>query len=67
VARKVQVGFLPKKFPDLPGYEFFAYYSPAQSVGGDYYDFITLPHGRIAVVLGDVAGKGVAAALLMPS
>ena len=65
VARQVQVGFLPKTFPDLPGYEFFAFYSPAQSVGGDYYDFITLPHGRIAVVLGDVAGKGVAAALLM--
>jgi phosphoserine phosphatase RsbU/P len=65
VARKVQVGFLPKTYPDLPGYEFFAYYSPAQSVGGDYYDFITLPGGRVAVVLGDVAGKGVAAALLM--
>lgn len=65
VARTVQVGFLPKTFPDLPGYEFFAFYSPAQSVGGDYYDFITLPHGRVAVVLGDVAGKGVAAALLM--
>lgn len=65
VARAVQVGFLPKTFPDLPGYEFFAFYSPAQSVGGDYYDFITLPHGRVAIVLGDVAGKGVAAALLM--
>lgn len=65
VARKVQVGFLPKTFPELAGYEFFAFYSPAMSVGGDYYDFITLPHGRVAVVLGDVAGKGVAAALLM--
>jgi serine phosphatase RsbU (regulator of sigma subunit) len=65
VARKVQVGFLPKTFPELGGYEFFAFYSPAQSVGGDYYDFINLPGGRVAVVLGDVAGKGVAAALLM--
>jgi sigma-B regulation protein RsbU (phosphoserine phosphatase) len=65
VARKVQIGFLPKTFPELPGYEFFAFYSPAMSVGGDYYDFITLPQGRVAVVLGDVAGKGVAAALLM--
>lgn len=65
VARKVQVGFLPKSFPVLPDYEFYAFYSPAQSVGGDYYDFITLPHGKVAVVLGDVAGKGVAAALLM--
>ncbi len=65
IARKVQAGFLPKLFPQLPGYDFFAFYSPAQSVGGDYYDFIHLPHGRVAVVLGDVAGKGVAAALLM--
>ena len=65
VARKVQIGFLPKAFPPLAGFEFFAFYSPAQTVGGDYYDFITLPGGRVAVVLGDVAGKGVAAALLM--
>jgi serine phosphatase RsbU (regulator of sigma subunit) len=65
VARKVQIGFLPRTFPELPGYEFFAFYSPAQTVGGDYYDFITLPRGRVGVVLGDVAGKGVAAALLM--
>lgn len=65
VARKVQIGFLPKSFPPVPGFEFFAFYSPAQSVGGDYYDFIALPQGRVAVALGDVAGKGVAAALLM--
>lgn len=65
IARKVQVGFLPKTYPPLEGYEFYAFYSAAQSVGGDYYDFIALPHGRVAVVLGDVAGKGVAAALLM--
>lgn len=65
VARKVQIGFLPKTFPPLTGFEFFAFYSPAQSVGGDYYDFIALPQGRVAVALGDVAGKGVAAALLM--
>ena len=65
IARSVQVGFLPKTFPRIEGYEFFAFYSPAQSVGGDYYDFIKLPDGRVAVCLGDVAGKGVAAALLM--
>ena len=65
IARKVQLGFLPKTFPELPGYDFFAFYSPAQSVGGDYYDFLALPGGRVAVVVGDVAGKGVAAALLM--
>jgi serine phosphatase RsbU (regulator of sigma subunit) len=51
--------------PKVPGYEFFAYYEAAAEVGGDYYDFIPLPRQRVGVLLGDVAGKGVAAALLM--
>src|SRR6185369_7873276 len=45
--------------------DFYAYYQPAQTIGGDYYDFIKLPDGRLAVLLGDVAGKGIPAALLM--
>jgi serine phosphatase RsbU (regulator of sigma subunit) len=65
LARKVQLGFLPQTLPDVDGYDFFSHYSPAQTVGGDYYDFIPLPGGRVAVVLGDVAGKGVPAALLV--
>lgn len=65
IAKKVQLGFLPQTVPQIPGYEFFAFYSAAQTIGGDYYDFIALPGGRLAVVLGDVAGKGVPAALLM--
>lgn len=65
IARKVQSGFLPQTYPIVDGYEFFAAYSPAQSVGGDYYDFIALPDGRVAMLLGDVAGKGVPASLLM--
>lgn len=65
LAKKVQLGFLPQVFPQVPGYEFYGAYSAAQSVGGDYYDFIPLPDGRVAVVLGDVAGKGVPASLLM--
>ena len=65
LARKVQLGFLPQTLPDVAGYEFYAHYSPAQTVGGDYYDFVTLPGGRVGVVLGDVAGKGVPAALLV--
>jgi phosphoserine phosphatase RsbU/P len=64
-AREVQRGILPPRLPDVPGYEFFAYYESASEVGGDYYDFIPLPRQRLAVMLGDVAGKGVAAALLM--
>jgi serine phosphatase RsbU (regulator of sigma subunit)/pSer/pThr/pTyr-binding forkhead associated (FHA) protein len=65
LAREVQLGFLPSRVPELPGYEFFAYYDPASEVGGDYYDFIPLPGNRLAVLLGDVAGKGIPAALLM--
>jgi serine phosphatase RsbU (regulator of sigma subunit) len=65
LARGVQRAFLPPLLPEVPGYEFFAYYESAFEIGGDYYDFIPLPRQRVAVMLGDVAGKGVAAALLM--
>src|SRR5262245_4397909 len=65
LAHDVQLSFLPQKLPEVSGYEFHAFYRPAYMVGGDYYDFIPLPTGRIAMTLGDVAGKGVPAALLM--
>jgi phosphoserine phosphatase RsbU/P len=65
LAHQVQLSFLPKRPPQLPGYEFAAHYEPALEVGGDYYDFIPLPGPRVAIMLGDVAGKGVSAALLM--
>ncbi len=65
VAQQVQRALLPHALPDVPGYRFFAHYQAAQEVGGDYYDFVPLPGGRTAVLLGDVAGHGVAAALVM--
>ncbi len=65
LAREVQRGFLPQCMSDVPGYEFFSYYESAHEIGGDYYDFIPLPRHRVAILLGDVAGKGVVAALLM--
>ena len=65
LARGVQRSFLPKRMPEIPGYEFFGHYESAFEIGGDYYDFIPLPRQRMAVLLGDVAGKGVMAALLM--
>lgn len=65
VARDVQRGFLPDHTPDIPGYDFFDYYEPAEQVGGDYFDYLPLPDGRLAVVVADVVGHGVAAALLM--
>jgi serine phosphatase RsbU (regulator of sigma subunit) len=65
LATEVQHGFLPDRRPELPGYEFFDYYQPASQIGGDYFDYITLPGGRVAIVVADVVGHGVAAALLM--
>jgi serine phosphatase RsbU (regulator of sigma subunit) len=65
LARAVQLGFLPQTTPQIPGYDFYNAYSPAKTVGGDYYDYIQMPNNRLAVVLGDVAGKGVPAALLV--
>jgi sigma-B regulation protein RsbU (phosphoserine phosphatase) len=61
----VQRGFMPQRMPEVSGYEFFAHYESAYEVGGDYYDFILLKRQRVAVLVGDVAGKGVVAALLM--
>jgi serine phosphatase RsbU (regulator of sigma subunit) len=64
-AKEVQIKFLPKKRPDIKGYEFFDYYRPANHVGGDYYDYVQLPDGRLAIAVADVVGHGIAAALTM--
>jgi sigma-B regulation protein RsbU (phosphoserine phosphatase) len=65
VARDVQLAFLPEKKPDLAGYSFYDYYNPAEHIGGDYFDYIPLQNGSVAIVVADVVGHGVAAALLM--
>ena len=65
LARRVQLSLLPEGYPQCEGFEFFAYYSAAYEVGGDYYDFIELPNDRLALVVADAAGKGVSAALMM--
>ncbi|MFL5244049.1 MAG: SpoIIE family protein phosphatase [Gemmataceae bacterium] len=65
LARQVQASLLPHELPNIPGYAFFARYESALEVGGDYYDFVPLPQNRLGILLGDVAGKGVAAALIM--
>jgi len=64
-ARLVQNSFLPQEPPKVPGYEFVDWYGTALEVGGDFYDFIEMPDGRILVVVGDVSGKGITAALMM--
>ncbi len=65
VAKLIQQNFLPKELPDIPGWTIAAHYSPAREVGGDFYDVIPLPDGRIGFVVGDVTDKGVPAALVM--
>jgi serine phosphatase RsbU (regulator of sigma subunit) len=65
LAHRVQRGIVPAEPPAVPGYHFFHYYEPANLVGGDYYDYVPLPDGQCAIIVGDVAGKGVSAALLM--
>lgn len=64
-AAQVQQGFLPSQPPEVEGFEFADYYMATFHVGGDYFDYVRLPDGRLAVAIGDVAGKGVSAALLM--
>ncbi|MCU0977676.1 MAG: SpoIIE family protein phosphatase [Pirellulaceae bacterium] len=65
LANEVQRAFLPKGPPTFADYGFFDYYNAARQVGGDYYDYVQLPDGRTAMIVADVAGKGVAAALVM--
>lgn len=65
LAHTVQQGLLPAAPPQLPGYQMGDFYEPARELGGDYFDYIPLSGGRLALALGDVSGKGIAAALLM--
>jgi serine phosphatase RsbU (regulator of sigma subunit) len=65
LAREVQGSFLPDRQAELDSYVCRAYYKSAQEVGGDYYGYIQMPDGKLAVAIGDVAGKGVPAALIM--
>jgi len=66
LASQIQRQILPKGVPAIAGYELAGWYRPAQHIGGDYYDFFALPgEARTALVVGDVSGKGVPAALLV--
>ncbi len=64
-ARRIQLSMLPQRAPDLDWLELAAVSLPATEVGGDYYDYFKLPDGRLAVVIGDVAGHGLASGLLL--
>ncbi|MDR2551690.1 MAG: SpoIIE family protein phosphatase [Treponema sp.] len=69
VAARIQISMLPRDFPPFPGREnsfgLYAMVSPAREVGGDFYDFFFIDDSRFAVVIADVSGKGVPAALFM--
>lgn len=65
LANQMQKGFLPSSRPTHENYLFLDFYRAANHVGGDYYDYIRMPDGRFAVIVADVVGHGVAAAMLM--
>src|SRR5687767_12184513 len=67
LAMEIQQRFQPTGSPQIPGYEFQGISFPCYEIGGDYYDFIQRDDGRLVIALGDVSGKGTAAALLMSS
>jgi serine phosphatase RsbU (regulator of sigma subunit)/anti-sigma regulatory factor (Ser/Thr protein kinase) len=67
IAHLIQQNFLPKEAPELSGWTPQAFYRSAREVGGDFYDFIELPQGKMGIVIGDVTDKGVPAALMMAS
>jgi serine phosphatase RsbU (regulator of sigma subunit) len=64
-AQRIQRTFLPKDVPPLPGWQLVPYYQPAREVGGDFYDFLSFEDGRVGLIIGDVTGKGIPAALMM--
>ncbi len=65
LAREIQINLLPRVFPSGDRFELTGYNLPSREIGGDYYDFITLNEHKIGIAIGDVAGKGIPAAILM--
>ncbi len=64
IARQIQQGLLPSSSPKLQGYEIAGWSKPAEQTGGDYYDWLVLPNGRIGITLADVSGHGIGPALV---
>ena len=65
IATRIQKALLPEELPEISGIETACYYQPAREVGGDYYDVVPLPGGRVGIVVADVSGKGLAGSLVM--
>ena len=64
-AQHIQKSLLPKEVPEVPDWQFTPYYKPAKEVGGDFYDFLVFGNHQLGIIIGDVSGKGVPAALVM--
>ena len=64
---EVQRRLQPHHPPSIPGFEISASMQPAKAIGGDLYDFMEMPNGRLGIVIADIAGKGVSAGLFMPA
>jgi serine phosphatase RsbU (regulator of sigma subunit) len=65
IARRIQQGFLPRKFPELPGWSISAVCLPARETGGDFYEFVRRRDNHWGLAIGDVSGKSIQAAMLM--
>ncbi len=65
LAHELQQRFLPQRAPELESYDFYSWYRPMQQVGGDYFDYLPLDENRLGIVIADVVGHGIAAAMLM--
>lgn len=66
-AHKLQLSLMPESFPEITGFSISAHCTPCMHVGGDWYDYIEMPDGKTGLILADISGKGLEAALLMSS
>jgi sigma-B regulation protein RsbU (phosphoserine phosphatase) len=65
IAEELQANLLPRKVPQIPGYDVSAYYRPSREVGGDYYDFIEIDPDHLGILVADVSGKGIPGSIVM--
>ncbi len=65
IAEELQANLLPKRMPQIPGYDISSYYRPSREVGGDYYDFIDIDGDHLGIVVADVSGKGIPGSIVM--
>lgn len=65
IAEELQANLLPRRIPQIPGYDISAYYRPSREVGGDYYDFIEIDNDNLGIIVADVSGKGIPGSIVM--